>query len=69
MTHVGSTAFQRTKTEEQLASGEKDMRHSAKVTLPVGIKNLGCPDDNASDMGSGMNLFKDENSELTQVRH
>ena len=45
------------------------MRHSAKVTLPVGIKNLGCPDDNASDMGSGMNLFKNENSELTQVRH
>ena len=69
MTHAGSIAFQRTKTEEQLGSGEKDMRHSAKVTLPVGIKNLGCPDDNASDMGSGMNLFKNENSELTQVRH
>ena len=69
MTHAGSTAFQRTNTEEQLATGGKDMRHIAKVTLPAGIKNLGCPDDNASDMGSGINLFKNENSELTQVRH
>ncbi len=49
------------------ADQSKDMR-SIKMSLPEGIRKLGGV-DNKSDLSSEINLFKDECSELNQVRH